>query len=174
MRIQARYSLLPAFVAGLMIVSACGDDEPGQVSPQTPGASPTPEVTVTIRPGATGQGPAAYGENPLVVPLGTRVTWVNEDSAPHTATSTTGVWDSETLATGQTFSFTFTNTGTFPYYCEIHGAASMSGTIQVNEPGATPSPTGTASPSPSPTASPGMTGMPSPMPSQYVNPPASR
>lgn len=76
-------------------------------------------------------GTAAYGTNPLVVSVGTTVTWTNNDSAPHTVSSTTGVFESGNLNQGQTFSFTFDQAGTFPYFCRIHGAASMSGVIQV-------------------------------------------
>jgi plastocyanin len=88
-------------------------------------------VTVAIPVGAMGRGPAAFGTNPLVIAMGTTVTWVNDDSIAHTATSDTGVWDSGILSPGQSFSFTFTSAGTFPYHCAIHGAASMSGTIVV-------------------------------------------
>jgi plastocyanin len=87
---------------------------------------------VNIPPGATGMGTAAYGTNPLVVPPGTTVTWVNQDPAmPHTATSTSGLWNSQVLNTGQSYSYQFTTEGTFPYICTIHGAASMSGVVQV-------------------------------------------
>jgi plastocyanin len=88
-------------------------------------------ATVSIPVGAVGQGPAAYGANPLVVATGTTVTWVNNDGIPHTATSDTGVWDSGILSSGQSFAFTFAQPGTYPYHCAIHGAASMSGTIVV-------------------------------------------
>jgi plastocyanin len=98
----------------------------------TPAAAVTPAgVTVQIPANAAGQGAAAFGQNPLVVPVGTTVTWVNNDSVPHTATSDTGVWDSGTLAPGQSFSFTFNTPGTFSYFCMIHGRQSMSGVIQV-------------------------------------------
>jgi plastocyanin len=88
-------------------------------------------VTVAIPVGATGQGPAAYGVNPLVITVGTTVQWVNNDSIVHTATSDTGAFDSGILIPGGTFSFMFMQAGTFPYHCTIHGAASMSGTIRV-------------------------------------------
>jgi plastocyanin len=126
-------------------------------------------VTVPIPTGATGKGSAAYGTNPLVIPQGSTVTWVNQDAMPHTATSTTGVFDSGTLQTGQQFSHTFNDPGTFPYFCAIHGQASMNGEIQVT-PGATPSPTATSTgmttPTPSPTATPTSTptGTPTPTP----------
>jgi len=64
--------------------------------------------------------------------LGTTVTWTNDDSTSHTVTFTdiSGV-DSGTLTRGQTFSYTFTTAGTFHYYCRIHGASVMSGTVTV-------------------------------------------
>ena len=103
---------------------------PGTASPQ-PSASPA-QVTINIPQNSTGMGDQAYGTNPLIIPVGTQVTWINDDSAPHTATSDTGVFDSGTLNQGQSFSFTFETAGTFPYFCTIHGKQSMSGTIQVN------------------------------------------
>jgi plastocyanin len=132
----------------LVLASACSSDETTVLGVTNNGVdsgvtvtavpdsgatvTPTPTaVTVAIPVGAMGQGPAAYGVNPLVVSMGTTVTWTNGDAIPHTATSDTGVWDSGILGPGQSFSFTFAQAGTFPYHCAIHGAASMSGTIVV-------------------------------------------
>ena len=99
---------------------------------QQPGSIPPNATVVNIPMNAMGMGPAAYGVNPLVVKVGTTVTWVNKDTMSHTSTSDTGVWDSGVLASGLSFSFQFSSAGTFPYHCTIHGAASMSGTVQVN------------------------------------------
>ena len=131
----------------LVLASACSSDETTVLGVTTPIVDSGVVVTavdsavvvtpaaatasVSIPAGAQGQGPAAYGVNPLVVAMGTTVTWTNNDSIAHTTTSDTGVWDSGILAPGQSFSFTFASTGTFPYHCAIHGAASMSGTIVV-------------------------------------------
>ena len=68
----------------------------------------------------------------LTVPAGTRVTWTNQDTAPHTVTSDTGAFDSgiaTSLSNGATFSFTFATAGSFAYHCEIH--PSMKATITV-------------------------------------------
>jgi plastocyanin len=65
----------------------------------------------------------------LVVSPGTRIVWTNQDSDPHTVTSTTGIWASEALDTGSQFARVFTTAGTFPYYCTIHPF--MHGTIVV-------------------------------------------
>lgn len=65
----------------------------------------------------------------LTIQAGDTVRWTNEDVAPHTSTSDTAIWDSEILNQGQSFSFTFTNAGSYPYFCEVH--PSMRGAIEV-------------------------------------------
>jgi hypothetical protein len=65
---------------------------------------------------------------PTVVKAGTAITWINKDGTQHTTTSNTGLWDSGVLGTGQSFTFTFNNPGTFPYHCNIHP---MTGTVVV-------------------------------------------
>lgn len=68
----------------------------------------------------------------LTVKVGTTVTWVNDDSAAHTVTSDSGgLLHSETIAPGQSFSFTFTDTGSVSYHCAIH--PSMRGTVVVEK-----------------------------------------
>ena|ERR687886_536565 len=71
----------------------------------------------------------AFNPPNISVAPGTTVTWVNNDTVPHTTTADDGTWDSETLQPGQSFSFTFSSAGTFPYHCEIH--PSMRGTVTV-------------------------------------------
>jgi plastocyanin len=74
----------------------------------------------------------AFDPPNITVAPGTTVTWVNNDSAPHTVTATdpAGAFDSGTLQPGQSFSFTFTQPGTtYAYYCAIH--PSMRGTVTV-------------------------------------------
>jgi amicyanin len=57
----------------------------------------------------------------LTVPVGTRVTWTNQDDVPHTVVSTEGkVLKSPVLDTDQKFSYTFTAAGTYLYYCSVH------------------------------------------------------
>ena len=65
----------------------------------------------------------------VTISPGTKVTWINHDDVPHTATSTTKVFGSAALDTDEKFSFVFTKTGTFPYYCAVH--PHMSGQIIV-------------------------------------------
>ncbi len=77
-------------------------------------------------------------DNFVFLPHGTRIhigdmiTWRNRDVAQHSATSDSGVWDSGLLARGQTFSYTFTTSGAYPYHCSLH--TSMKDTIFVATP----------------------------------------
>jgi len=66
----------------------------------------------------------------LPISAGTTVTWTNSDSTTHHVASDTGVFDSGDMAPNATFSYTFNNTGTFPYHCAIH--TYMKGTIVVH------------------------------------------
>lgn len=57
----------------------------------------------------------------LTVPAGTTVTWINRDDIPHTIVSSEGkVLKSPVLDTDQKFSYTFTQPGTYAYFCGIH------------------------------------------------------
>lgn len=62
-----------------------------------------------------------FGPQALTVPVGTRVTWINQDDIPHTIVSTDGKsFRSKVLDTGDRFSFTFARPGSFGYFCSIH------------------------------------------------------
>lgn len=146
---MARYrsGLHPAVmaVAGLAlvlwgIVAAAGPDPPAR-------AAGTAAVTI--------QG-FAFSPATLQVAPGTTVTWTNRDAATHTVTSDTGAWpDSGGIATGGTFSYTFTAAGTYPYHCAIHPM--MTATIVVTDataPTSMPSDTATSAPPATNTATP--------------------
>ena len=62
----------------------------------------------------------AFTPDTLTVKVGTKVTWTNNDSYAHTVTANNKVFDSGNLGGGQSFSYTFTRTGTYAYYCTIH------------------------------------------------------
>jgi plastocyanin len=80
----------------------------------------------------------------ITVEPGTTVTWVQSGNNPHTTTSYDGLWDSGLLpgGSGQTFSFTFEEPGTYDYFCIPHEDLGMVGTVTVTD-GATASPTAT-------------------------------
>ncbi len=62
----------------------------------------------------------SFGPATLTVAVGTTVTWTNRDDIPHTVVSDEKVFKSKVLDTDEKFSFTFTNPGTYPYFCSIH------------------------------------------------------
>ena len=67
----------------------------------------------------------------ITIKRGTRVRWINKDTAPHTATATNKPrsFDSGRLGPRQRFSHTFRSAGKKSYHCEIH--SSMKGRITV-------------------------------------------
>jgi plastocyanin len=73
----------------------------------------------------------SYEPDPVVVQVGGKVTWQNEDTAPHTATADDGSFDTGTIDKGKLGSATFKEAGTFTYICEIH--PTMHGTVEVVE-----------------------------------------
>ena len=94
--------------------------------------SPTAPVAVSIQN-------FAYNPQTITVTVGTQVTWTNQESFSifHTVTSGVpfapdGKFDSGLpyLSPGMSFAFTFTSTGTYPYYCKVHLTA-MTGTVIV-------------------------------------------
>ncbi len=129
----------PNFIfAGMRLRIPCGygtnvTPYPVPTLSSTPSATPTGgQTTVVIQN-------FAFSPASVTIHVGGTVMWRNNDSAPHTTTGGTcssggctpnGTWDSGTLNQGQTFSRTFNTTGTFTYYCKIHGA-SMQGTVVV-------------------------------------------
>ena len=62
----------------------------------------------------------------LEIPIGTKVTWVNDDSVPHNIQSQDEVgtvidlFNSPPLSTGDRFEFTFQEDGVYNYYCSFH------------------------------------------------------
>ncbi len=56
----------------------------------------------------------------LQISVGDTVTWINMDSAPHTATSNDEGFDSGSLSKGESFSFTFEEEEIFDYICTFH------------------------------------------------------
>src|SRR5215211_4378996 len=97
-------------------------------------------TSVSIVSGSSSLTDTAFSPNPIQVSVGNTVTWTNNDSQPHTVTSgSNGQPDnkfnsspnfSPLLNPGQTFSFTFTQAGDYPYFCMLH--LNMVGTVSVS------------------------------------------
>jgi plastocyanin len=76
----------------------------------------------------------SFNPKQITVKAGTTVVWTNKDTMAHTVTADNNSFDSGNLNPGDTFKFTFTKAGTFPYHCKYHGGPNgqgMSGTIIV-------------------------------------------
>ena len=91
-------------------------------------------ISVSTVPGSSALTTDAYQPNPVQVSVGGTVTWTNDDTQPHTATSGEAVtpdgnFDSGIMAPAATFDFTFTEAGEYPYFCLLH--PNMVGTVSV-------------------------------------------
>lgn len=58
----------------------------------------------------------------LVVASGTSVTFTNKDNANHSVTNVNGLFDSGKITSGNSYSFNFTKTGSFSFYCKYHSS----------------------------------------------------
>jgi plastocyanin len=115
--------LLSAVVA-LALMGACGGAAGG---PETSGSVAVEVVNISFAPAD------------LEVEVGTDVTWTNEDeSVHHTVTSgepgdngvpgvseskpsqPDGTFDGDLADAGADFTFTFTEAGTYAYFCRVH------------------------------------------------------
>ena len=98
------------------VVSAVGaHKQPKAVASQQPKAvvSQRPTRTVEI------QGFRFRPAN-ITIKRGTRVRWINRDSAAHTVTANNGAFNSGLLRKGETFSRTFRTVGKRAYHCNPH------------------------------------------------------
>src|SRR3989344_504516 len=113
--------------------------EPIEPIPAPKPSSPTPKPISTPTPivnASVNISGFAFGPNSVSIKKGAKVTWTNNDSAPHTVSSTQGgitdgTFESGTLSPGATFSRTFDTVGTFTYMCKFHPG--MKGTIIVSQ-----------------------------------------
>jgi plastocyanin len=71
----------------------------------------------------------AFGPAELSVAAGATVTFVNNDTAPHTATADDGSWDTGEIAPGESATVTLDTAGTFAFHCEFH--PTMTATLTV-------------------------------------------
>jgi len=114
-------SLTFAFLL-VLIISGCGPAKttPSDISSNLVSTPTENVVNVDIKD-------FTFTPDYLTVKPGTTVVWTNNDVAAHKIKST--AFNSETLSQGQTFSFTFNETGIFAYICSFH--TSMGGQIIV-------------------------------------------
>ena len=141
-----RRSLLLLFLlaTGALALAGCGGGSSSNSSSSSTsggaGGSATTTTTATTPSGAGGAGGTvevkmqniAFAPTTVRVKVGQKITWTNEDGAPHNVTSKSGEHiASSTFGQGGTFSFTPTKAGTIDYVCTIHPG--MDGSIVVTK-----------------------------------------
>lgn len=90
-------------------------------------------ATAAVSSGAISIKGFAFNPVQLSVTKGATITWTNDDGTTHTVTSgvpgTPSGKFNQSVDAGKTFSFTFTDAGTYEFFCNIHN--SMRGTVTV-------------------------------------------
>lgn len=116
-------------IIGISVTLATCDSSssPGPISGDNGGANSNPNEVRMV-----GQ---SFSPANTEVQVGTTVTWTNESDLVHTVTSGTpdnqdDLFDSGEVSSGEEFSYTFTQTGTYNYFCIPH-APSMTGSVSV-------------------------------------------
>ena len=71
----------------------------------------------------------AFSDPVITIKAGHTITWFNKDSITHTVTSDQGMWDSGDILSGNSFSLTLKQPGTYSYHCSVHPF--MTGSITV-------------------------------------------
>jgi len=67
----------------------------------------------------------------ITITRGTTLTWINEDDIPHAIVASNKAFRSKAMDTEQNFSFTFSEPGTYEYFCSLH--PHMQGKVIVKE-----------------------------------------
>lgn len=138
MRNRKWWFLPTLLIVLVLILAACGgdDDDNGNGDNNPPAAGETPNAPLPTVPAAMGvvMVNRTFEPQQIEVTAGTTVTWTNQDSQSHTVTAgprdnPSGLFDSGEIAGGGTFSFTFTEPGTYEYHCTPHDG--MDGTVVV-------------------------------------------
>ncbi len=127
-----KHATVLALLGAISVLGACG---PTEADPST-SAAEGPTVTTKL---------LTFEPEELTVKAGTTVTWQVSDSVGHTVTTGSfelggdGLRTSENpdgridkpIGAGKEASYTFTEPGTYTYYCSIHKG--MSGEVTVTE-----------------------------------------
>jgi plastocyanin len=111
----------------LLSLSSCSPNPKATTSQTAPSQASQKTADVTVKIHNFKFEPAN-----LAIAVGKTVQFINLDEEPHTATATEGAFDSKALDTHQTWNYTATKPGTYPYICSIHPF--MKGTLTVTPP----------------------------------------
>ena len=111
-------------LVAILALAACSSNK---AAPPAAGSSTPAASGNTVQ--ATSQ--LTFTPATLTVKKGDTVTWNNSSGVAHNVTFQSGPSFSQALNDGSQISRAFTTTGSFNYFCSIHGQ-SMHGTIVVN------------------------------------------
>jgi plastocyanin len=111
-----KHSLLPG-AAAFALVAALALGSPAPRARAADAASPAPSAAASV---IVHTKDFAYAPPVLTIPVGTTVTFVNDDEPAHTVTATDKSFDSGNMDKGAKWTHTFTTAGTFTYFCIYH------------------------------------------------------
>ena len=144
-RAKVRWMLMGALLALTVAAMACSPKAATPApAPAKPAASATANAPAAGTPSVKIQ-LFAFAPSPLMVKVGTKVTWTNADDIEHSVTqgkvptssgtsspvADPGGFNSGFLTKGQAFSQTFDKAGAFMYFCMRHN--SMTGEVDVTQ-----------------------------------------
>ena len=124
--------VIPLSSIAVLVFAAIAAAQPATVpaeestTPAEESTTPTPNDTTTVEIRNNAFNPAQLNVAP-----GTTVTFVNNDSVPHTATADNNAFDTKELPPGYSMDVFLEGEGTVPYHCELH--PEMKGTIVVGD-----------------------------------------
>jgi plastocyanin len=95
-----------------LFVAACGSGSGGSTNTSAPGEGTTIAAENGVQVIMTNR---TFDPHTVTIQVGQTVTWVNQDAPQHDVVADNGEFQSQLFDKGQTFSFSFTKAGTFPY-----------------------------------------------------------
>lgn len=107
----AATTLTVVFLATIFFVSGCGASDQGSTVTTASSEASGPQVIIANH---------SFDPDTVTIDAGETLTWVNQDGPNHDVIADNGEFASQALSTGESFSFTFTDAGTYPYHCGIH------------------------------------------------------
>ena len=134
-------------VLGLPFVLICACSTPGTPTAPTAAATTAPAATTaaaatatpaptltpspTPAPAVIEMGDHFFDPAQLTVKVGATVTWKSVGQSTHDLAARDGSFSLGAMSFGQTFSFTFTKAGRYPYVCMQHEGDGMLGEVTV-------------------------------------------
>ena len=130
-----RTTIAVACTALALALGACGKDDESETGRDAGDDGATVTTNPTPEAGTSTQSEAAASNDIVTISMkdiqfvpreaetkvGQKVTWTNDDTAPHNVTAKEGAdFASETMNKGDTFDHTPTQAGTIDYVCTIH------------------------------------------------------